>query len=219
MRSSATAEDSAAFSFAGLHDTVLDVRTLPDLEAAVKQCWASLWSERAVAYRRAGGLAADGAAIAVVVQPLVRSDVSFVVFTADSVRERDGHLVISSTWGLGEAVVSGLVVPDHVVVGPDGKIVEYAVGDKHQMVIPGAGPGDGAREVAVPRVLRTAPALTADQIAAIAAMARELRPRLGYEADLEGAFAGGALFLFQARPITTLGSRVRARMLAAAGSE
>lgn len=219
VRSSATAEDSEVFSFAGLHDTVLDVRTLPELEAAVKRCWASLWSERAVAYRRAGGLAADEAAIAVVVQQLVRSDVSFVVFTADPVGERDGHLVIAATWGLGEAVVSGLVIPDHVVVGPGGEIVEYAVGDKHLMVISGAGPGEGAREVAVPRLLRQSPALSSEQVAAVAAMARELRPRLGYEADLEGAFAGGDLFLVQARPITTLGSRVRAGVLASAGSD
>jgi rifampicin phosphotransferase len=218
VRSSATAEDSEAFSFAGLHDTVLDVGTLPVLEAAVKQCWASLWSERAVAYRRVGGLAADEAALAVVVQQLVRSDVSFVVFTTDPVRDRDGHLVIAATWGLGEAVVSGLVVPDHIVVGPDGEIVDYAIGDKHLMVIPGAGPGDGARVVSTPRVLRQAPALSAEQVAAVAAMARELAPRLGYEADLEGAFAGGALALFQARPITTLGSHGRAGAPAAAGS-
>jgi rifampicin phosphotransferase len=204
VRSSATAEDSADFSFAGLHDTVLDVRTLPALEMAVKQCWASLWSERAVAYRRAGELATDDAAIAVVVQQLVRSDVSFVVFTADPVGGRDQHLVIAASWGLGEAVVSGLVVPDHIVVGPDGHVVEYVVGDKHLMVIPGARPEDGTREVPVPRALRTMPALSHEQASAIAAMARELSPRLGYEADLEGAIAGDTMYLFQARPITTL---------------
>ena len=218
VRSSATAEDSAAYSFAGLHDTVLDVRSLPALEAAVKQCWASLWTERAVAYRRTGGLALDEAAMAVVVQQLVRSDVSFVVFTADPVEERDGHLVIAATWGLGEAVVSGLVVQDHIVVDADGRIVEYVVGDKHLMVIPGARPGDGVREVSVPRLLRTAPALSAEQVAAVAAMARELAPRLGYEADLEGAFAEGTLVLFQARPITTLGATDRVEMLSAAAS-
>src|SRR5215207_1136615 len=211
VRSSATAEDSADFSFAGLHDTVLDVRTLPALETAVKQCWASLWSERAVAYRRSGGLATDDAAIAVVVQQLVRSDVSFVVFTADPVSGRDQHLVIAASWGLGEAVVSGLVVPDHVVVGPDGQIVEYTVGDKHLMVIPGARPEEGAREVPVPRALRMVPVLSDAQVTAIATMARGLSPRLGYEADLEGAIAGGALYLFQARPITTLGPGVRGK--------
>ncbi len=219
VRSSATAEDSEAFSFAGLHDTVLDVRTQPALEAAVKQCWASLWSERAVAYRRTGGLAADEAAIAVVVQQLVRSDVSFVVFTADPVEDRVGHLVIAASWGLGEAVVSGLVAPDHIVVGPDGQVVEYAVGDKHLMVIPGARAEDGTREVPVPRALRTVPALLTEHVSAVAAMARDLAPRLGYEADLEGAFAAGDLYLFQARPITTLGSLGRAGMLAAVGSD
>jgi pyruvate,water dikinase len=217
VRSSATAEDSADFSFAGLHDTVLDVRTLPALETAVKQCWASLWSERAVAYRRAGELATDDAAIAVVVQQLVRSDVSFVVFTADPVGGRDQHLVIAASWGLGEAVVSGLVVPDHVVVGPDGQIVEYTIGDKHVMVIPGARPEDGTREVPVPRGLRTVPVLSHAQASAIAAMARQLSPRLGYEADLEGAIAGDALYLFQARPITTLGPQVRTGRFASSG--
>jgi len=208
VRSSATAEDAVEFSFAGLHDTVLDVRSLPALEAAVKQCWASLWSERAVAYRRAGGFATDDAAMAVVVQQLIQSDVSFVVFTADPVSGRDQHLVIAATWGLGEAVVSGLVVPDHVVVGPDGDVVEYTVGDKHLMVIPGARPEEGAREVPVPRALRMVPVLSDAQVTAIATMARGLSPRLGYEADLEGAIAGGALYLFQARPITTLGPQV-----------
>jgi phosphoenolpyruvate synthase/pyruvate phosphate dikinase len=182
VRSSATAEDSTDFSFAGLHDTVLDVRTLPALEMAVKQCWASLWSERAVTYRRAGELATDDAAIAVVVQQLIRSDVSFVVFTADPVGGRDQHLVIAASWGLGEAVVSGHVVPDHIVVGPDGQIVEYTIGDKHLMVIPGTRPEDGTREVPVPRALRTVPVLSNAQASAIATMARELPGAPDYDA-------------------------------------
>jgi pyruvate,water dikinase len=204
VRSSATAEDSAAFSFAGLHDSILDVRTLADLETAVRQCWASLWSERAVAYRRASGLGDEDAAIAVVIQQLVRSDVSFVVFTTDPVSGNGDHLVISASWGLGEAIVSGIVTPDHIVVGADGEILQYTPGAKHRMVIPGAGPDAGTREVAVPRALQTLPALTHEQVAAIAAMARSLSRRLGYEADVEGGIAGDQIFLFQARPITTL---------------
>ena len=154
-----------------------------------------------------------------VVQLLVRSDVSFVVFTADPVGDREGHLIIAATWGLGEAVVSGLVVPDHIVVAPEGQVVEYTVGDKHLMVIPGARPEDGTREVPVPRALRMAPALSTEQVAAVAAMARHLAPRLGYEADLEGAFSAGALYLFQARPITTLRASGRARAIVAAGTD
>jgi len=204
VRSSATAEDSAEFSFAGLHDTVLDVRDYDGLERAVKLCWASLWSERAVAYRRAGGLAADEAAIAVVVQELVASDVSFVVFTADPVSGHDDHLIIAASWGLGEAVVSGLVVPDHIVVGPDGAVLAYEVGDKQLMVIPGGDSGQGTREVPVPRALRTVPVLTEQQATAIGVIARDLSHRLGFKADIEGGIKDGRVYLFQARPITTL---------------
>jgi pyruvate,water dikinase len=204
VRSSATAEDSAEFSFAGLHDTILDVRDFDSLERAIVRCWASLWSDRAVTYRRASGIEADAAAIAVVVQQLIRSDVSFVVFTADPVSNRDEHLVIAATWGLGEAVVSGLVVPDHIVIALDGEVVEYIAGDKHVMIIPGANPGDGVREAPVPRRLRTMPVMTSAQAMAIGAAARRLSERLGFHADIEGAICHGETYFLQARPITTL---------------
>lgn len=213
VRSSAVAEDSPEFSFAGLHDTILDVRDLDGLERAILKCWASLWSDRAVAYRRAGGIEMDSAGIAVVVQRLIRSDVSFVVFTADPINGRDGHLVIAATWGLGEAVVSGLVVPDHIVIDVDGEVVEYLVGDKHLMVIPGAAPGEGVREKAVPRALRTAPVMSAAQAKAIGVAARSLSAQLGFPADIEGALCAGDLYLLQARPITTLGARAIKRSM------
>jgi rifampicin phosphotransferase len=217
VRSSATAEDAADFSFAGQHDSILGVRSLPALETAVRQCWASLWSERAVAYRRGADLIDDEAAIAVVVQQMVQSDVSFIAFTSDPVSGRGNHLVISATWGLGEALVSGLVVPDHVVIGADGELVEYTVGEKHLMVIPGAGAGNGTEEVPVPRALRSVPSLSPEQAAGIASLAREISPRLGFEADFEGAIAGDAIYLFQARPITTLSTKVQAGFAAAGG--
>jgi len=207
VRSSAAAEDGLAHSFAGLHDTILDVRTPAALEAAIRQCWASLWSERAVSYRLAHGLDGEGPAIAVVVQHLVRSDVSFVVFTTDPVSGNADHLVISAAWGLGEAIVSGIVTPDHVVVGPDGQVRSYTVGSKERMVIPGGTPGAGTREVAVPRALQAMPALSHEQAVGIAKIARDLSHRLGYAADLEGGIERGAISLFQARPITTLGQR------------
>ncbi|MDQ3655218.1 MAG: hypothetical protein M3457_09075, partial [Chloroflexota bacterium] len=204
VRSSGTAEDSAAFSFAGLHDTVLDVRTLPGLERAVRQCWASLWSDRAVAYRLDRGLADEASDIAVVVQQLVRSDVSFIAFTSDPVTLDTGRIVIDAAWGLGESIVSGLVVPDHITIGDDGHMLDYTAGDKHLMVIPGEGPEFGTREVPVPRALRRQPVLTHEQAREIARLARDLSRKLGFETDLEGGIAGGAIHLFQARPITTL---------------
>ncbi|MEA2529153.1 MAG: rifampicin phosphotransferase [Thermomicrobiales bacterium] len=206
VRSSATAEDSATFSFAGLHESILDVRDPASLEVAVKRCWASLWTERAISYRRQGGLATDEATIAVVVQEMVRSDVSVVIFTTDPVSDRADRLVINATWGLGEALVSGTVTPDQIVVDAGGRVVEYTIGAKATMVVPGANGTGGTREVPVPRLLREAPVLTEEQASSIAAVARQLAAQLGYEADLEGGLAGGQFYLFQARPITTLGS-------------
>ena len=205
VRSSGTAEDSAAFSFAGLHDTILDVRSIPALEAALKRCWASLWSDRAVSYRIDGGLDREVSEIAVVVQQLVRSDVSFVAFTAEPVTQDDTRVVIDATWGLGESIVSGLVVPDHITIDASGVVEDYAIGSKQLMVIPGKGPDDGTREVPVPRALQQMPALSNDQATSIANLARMLVDRFGHPLDLEGGLAGGQLHLFQARPITTLG--------------
>ena len=205
VRSSAVDEDSSAQSFAGLHDTVLGVRGEAAFEAAVRRCWASLWTDRAMAYRAGGSV--DEIAIAVVAQQLVRCDVSFVAFTADPVSGRDDRLVIDATWGLGEAIVSGMVNPDHVVVGPDGSIADYRVGDKRQMVI--ADDADaGVRTVPVPRVLSGMPALSEEQVARIASTCRSLSARLGYPADIEGGFAGDRLYIFQARPITTLARKL-----------
>jgi phosphoenolpyruvate synthase/pyruvate phosphate dikinase len=210
VRSSATAEDSREHSFAGLHDTFLDVRGLEAFEVAVKACWASLWTERAVSYRRRTALASDDSTIAVVVQQMVRSDISFVVFTADPVSGRNDRLVINATWGLGESLVSGLVAPDHIVVGPNGEISDFIIGDKTVMIVPGA-EGSGTREVPVPRMLRTMSTLRDDQIAVIAKQSRDLAAKLGFPADLEGGIADGQIHFFQARPITTLaGSEMEA---------
>lgn len=206
VRSSATSEDSGAYSFAGLHDTVLDIRTPAALAAAVRACWASLWSDRAVSYRRGTPLAEEPAEIAVVVQRLVRADVAFVVFTVDPVSGNRDHAVISANWGLGEAVVSGLATPDHIVVDRDGSVLTYDVGAKEVMTVPGATPTEGAREVPVPRLLRSMPVLSEAQATQIAALARSLAEQLGFAADIEGGIAGGAIHLFQARPITTLGA-------------
>lgn len=204
VRSSAVTEDSSALSFAGVHDTILGVRSHAGLEAAVRQCWASLWSDRAVEYRSAAGLDVEDCAIAVVIQHMVRPDVSFVLFTADPVSGNRDHVVISASWGLGEAVVSGLVTPDHVVVDAGGAVVRYSVGAKEYMMLEDPPPGEGIRQVTVPRAMSGIRALTDAQAGRIAAMGRTIAERLGYDADIEGAMVGDEVMLFQARPITTL---------------
>ncbi|HET8521812.1 MAG TPA: PEP/pyruvate-binding domain-containing protein [Thermomicrobiales bacterium] len=200
VRSSAPSEDSVAYSFAGLHDTILDVRDLVTLESAVKTCWASVWSERAVAYRESAALQ-DEPSIAVVIQQMVQTDVSLVAFSADPISGDRDRVLINATYGLGEALVSGIVTPDQIAVDRDGIVREYQIGEKARMVIPG---DTGTRIVDVPRSLRSVPVLTDAQAAAVATTARELEQRLGYPVDIEAGFAGGEFFLFQARPITTL---------------
>jgi pyruvate,water dikinase len=207
VRSSAIDEDSAAHSFAGLHDTILGVRGPAAFETAVRRCWASLWTERAMSYRATATLEAE-IAIAVVAQQMVRCDVSFVAFTADPVSGSEDRLLIDAAWGLGEAIVSGVVNPDHVVIGADGEIVDYRIGDKRLMVIPDDSTVDGIRAVPVPRAMCGLPALTAAQAIQIASICRSLSARLGHPADIEGGFAGDTLHIFQSRPITTLAPRV-----------
>jgi pyruvate,water dikinase len=213
VRSSAPSEDSAAYSFAGLHDTILDVRDLVSLEAAVKKCWASVWTERAVAYRQSAAIQEEPS-IAVVVQQMVQTDVSLVAFSADPISGDRDRVLINATYGLGEALVSGIVTPDQIAVDRDGIVRDYQIGEKARMVIPG---DTGTRTVDVPRSLRSIPVLTDEQAAAVARTARELEQRLGYPVDLEAGFAGGEFFLFQARPITTLdATRVDERVLVTA---
>jgi phosphoenolpyruvate synthase/pyruvate phosphate dikinase len=202
VRSSATTEDSPTFSFAGLHDTALAVECRPDaVEAAVKTCWASLWSERSVEYRRRGGPTLDTSSMAVVVQELVRTDISFVAFSADPLRNCERRTIISASYGLGEAIVAGLVVPDYIVVGPDGEVEDYQIGSKETMVIPS--PEGGVRAAPVPRLLARQPALRDEQAREIGRMVTRLEDRFGMPLDIEGGVAEGSIHLFQARPITT----------------
>jgi phosphoenolpyruvate synthase/pyruvate phosphate dikinase len=200
VRSSAIDEDSAARSFAGLHDTILGVGSEEEFVAAVRRCWASLWSERAIAYRRADQLNADPA-IAVIAQQMVNCDVSFVAFSSDPVTGRADHVVINAAWGLGESIVSGAVTPDHVVVGAANQILAYTVGDKETMTI-----ADhlGTRDVPEPRSMRRLPAISDETAVRIARTVRNLADQFGHPTDIEGGLVGDCLHVFQSRPITTL---------------
>jgi pyruvate,water dikinase len=203
VRSSATTEDSPTFSFAGLHDTALAVEGRPDaVEAAVKCCWASLWSDRSVDYRRRGGAALDTAAMAVVVQRLVRADVSFVAFSVDPINHCAPRIIISASYGLGEAIVAGLVVPDYIVLGPGGEIEDYQIGSKETMVI-AAHDGEGVTQVKVPRFMAAQPALSREQACQIGRMVTHLERQFGKPLDVEGGIAENSVYLFQARPVTT----------------
>ena len=140
VRSSATAEDLPSASFAGQQDTYLNVVGVEALLDAVRRCWASLWTDRAVAYRAELGIDDAEVRLAVVVQRMVDAQVAGVLFTADPVSGRRTRAVLDASPGLGEAVVSGMVNPDHLAV-EHGRVVDRRLGDKAVAVraLPGGG--------------------------------------------------------------------------------
>ena len=208
VRSSAVDEDGAATSFAGQHDTYLNIVGVEAVCDAIVRCWASARAPRALDYRRQHGLPTHGARIAVLVQPLVLADVSGVVFSANPITGRRDDVVINASWGLGESVVGGSVTPDTYVVrtagSPDAwSVVERGLAEKRRMTVAVAG---GTREVDVPRLLRSRPSLDDAQIVEMARLACDLEQTMGWPVDLEVAYRDDLLYLLQCRPITTLGT-------------
>jgi pyruvate,water dikinase len=199
VRSSAVGEDSRDASFAGTHLTVLGLRGGEAVVDAVRQVHASALDPGALAYR--DRLAVDGAiCMAVVVQEMVDADVAGVLFTRNPLTGAD-ELVIEASWGLGEAVVSGLVTPDHVRADLDGKVLERVVGEKDVAVRLTC---DGATvETAVPADLAEMPCLRDEEVRELHRLVRACDEVYADTAhDIEFAFAGGSLYLLQRRPIT-----------------
>ena len=202
VRSSAVDEDGPLASFAGQHETLLNIVGDEALVEAIEHSWASARTQQALAYRDRHGLAVEDIGLAVLVQQLVRSDVSGVMFSANPVNGRRDELIVSASWGLGESIVGGTVTPDSWVLRKlSHEVVEERLGDKRQMTVI---TGDGTREVDVPRFLRSQPSLSEEQVLEVARLGERLESLKGWPVDIEFAFAGGKLFLLQCRPITTL---------------
>jgi pyruvate,water dikinase len=202
VRSSAVDEDGAEASFAGQHDTFLNVRGADELRFALARCVASFGADRALEYRRASGLPATPERVAVLVQWLVPADAAGVVFSANPVTGARDEVLVNASWGLGESVVSGTVTPDALrLAHRDLALRDRVVADKRTMTV--AGPG-GTRDVPVPGRMARLPAVSDEQARAAAALALDLERRMGFPVDLEIAWAGSDLFLLQCRPITTL---------------
>lgn len=203
VRSSALDEDGDLASFAGQHETDLNLVGIDAVLGAVARIWASARNERALAYRRQQGLEIEEVRLAVLVQQLVPADISAVVFSANPITEDRDEVVVTASWGLGESLVSGTVTPDTWVVRKaDLAVEEERVGAKERMTVAVAG---GTREVAVPRLLRGRASLNGAQVAELAGLAVQLEEKMGRPVDIEAAFARDLLYLLQARPITTLG--------------
>ena len=202
VRSSAIDEDGANSSFAGLHETFLNVVGVEAVARAVVGCWRSARSERALAYRRQQGLPAEGVRVAVLVQEMVTADCSAVVFSANPVTGSPEEIVINANWGLGESIVGGTVTPDmYTLRKRDLAVLDSKIGGKERMTIPGP---EGTREVDTPRALRMGAALNQSQVVGIAGLARDLEQWMGRPVDVECAYQGDALYLLQCRAITGL---------------
>jgi pyruvate,water dikinase len=203
VRSSAVGEDGAQASFAGQHATVLNVIDRPGLREAVVAVAASGSSDGARAYRKSRGIAGD-AHVGVVVQRLVPAECSGVLFTRDPA-SGERAILIEAAWGLGEAVVQGLVVPERYRLAPDGRLLERVAGELDVAVVPKG--GGGTEEVACDATERRT--LDERRLASLASLVRRCDAVFGPEPghDIEWAFARGAgdAVLLQRRPITTRG--------------
>ena len=200
VRSSATAEDSADASFAGQHETLLNVRSYDAKRDAVIEVWQSARGETALAYRRQLGIAGDPAC-AVVLQTLVEPDSAGVLFTVDPISGADVR-VVEAAWGFGEAVVSGLVTPDHVRMDRAGAVLSSNTGAK-ESALRLASEGGGLEEHEIEPALAGQPCLDAAQLQRLNELAGIVETLFGGAQDIEWAFAGADLYLLQARPITT----------------
>ena len=211
VRSSATAEDSAAASYAGLQDTYLWVQGARAVAACVRRCWASLYSTESVSYRRHQGLPEDGLAMAVVVQEMVDPRCAGVMFTRSPVTGDTSVVVIEASWGLGSALVSGDVTPDSWAVSKvTGEVVRRTVAVKLRSHRRDPA-GRGVRVQDVPPGLQRVPCLRDEEIRALAALGRRVSEHYGSAQDIEWAIAGpagsGRLFLLQSRPETVWAHR------------
>lgn len=202
VRSSATAEDLPSASFAGQQETYLNVVGAQALAAAVTDCWASLWTARAMAYRAREGIGPDAVRLAVVVQRMIEAEAAGVMFTANPANGRRDQIVISAAWGLGESVVGGTVTTDDVVIeAGSGRVLSRRTADKEVMTVFA---DHGTREQPVPASRRREPVLDDQAAAELAGYGTRIADHFGAPQDIEWARAGAEFFLLQSRPVTAL---------------
>ncbi len=202
VRSSAADEDSGGASFAGQHETYLNVRGADAVCAAVVRCWRSLWLPRALSYRREQGLAVEGARLAVLVQQLVPAQMSGVLFSANPVTSARDEAVLTASWGLGESIVGGSVSPDTYIVRKRPlAMLSRQIGVKRRMTVMTP---VGTEEAPVPDALQTLPVLDDAIVYDAVLLGVRLEEEMGWPVDVELAWHESALYLLQCRPITAL---------------
>ena len=205
VRSSASGEDSKEASFAGQYESFLNIQGLKPLVNALRQVWASLFSERAMRYRRRSGIPFGETPMAVIVMSMVPAHCAGVAFSADPVTGKQDRIIIEGCWGYGEAVVQGVTVPDRIAVDKeDQRILDYTLGSKqvHSAIDPSAGV---VREIETDPELQTEPCLTSTEVIQIATEVCRLERQIETPVDTEWVLTNtGELFFVQLRPITSL---------------
>jgi pyruvate, water dikinase len=217
VRSSATTEDAADASFAGLQDTYLSVLDLEETLRKVRSCWASLYSVESVSYRRERNLPEQGVAMAVVVQAMVDARTAGVMFTRSPTTGDRSVITIEAAWGLGSSVVGGEVTPDRFVLGKiTGEITVREISDKVIRHAPAA--GGGIETVPVEEAFRRAPCLSDEELQTLRLIARKVERHYGYPQDIEWAVerSSGEVLLLQSRPETVWGSKESSLIASAA---
>jgi len=207
VRSSATCEDSADASFAGLQDTYLWVKGAAQMLRRVRSCWASLYSVESISYRLKHGFIEERVAMGVVVQKMVDARTSGVMFTRSPTTGDRSVVTIEGAWGLGSAVVGGEVTPDRWVLSKIGaEISVREISDKHVQHAPAA--NGGVESVAVGAERRSVPCLSDEELKELGALARQVERHYGRAQDIEWAIdRSGAILLLQSRPETVWSAR------------
>ncbi|MBN1525632.1 MAG: hypothetical protein JW904_14230 [Spirochaetales bacterium] len=202
VRSSVADEDSSEHSFAGQMDSYLNVKTFRDFLKALRHCWASFFNERAIAYRLENNLEMQGVQCAVVVQRMIKADVSGVLFTANVLTGARDETVINTAWGLGEGIVSGRLDTDSFILDSKGVCIEKKIVKKKEAV---CYKDDGATlYAAVEKEKQTMATLNTASLMLLALFTKKIRKYFQKPVDVEFAFLGKRLYLLQARPVTTL---------------
>jgi len=216
VRSSATAEDSSKASFAGQQETFLNVKGKIELIEAIKKCFASLFTARSIYYRIKKGFKHEDVLIAVVVQVMVNSDKSGVIFSRDPVKDPE-NIVIEAVFGLGEGVVSGRIQPDHYLINRDLKILEKKIADKKVALFRNS---SGKTElVRLTEERSKSQVLSEYEIKLLANYALKLEEHYNSSQDIEFAVSSGEIHIVQTRPVTTLGKKVEEKERVIEGKE
>jgi len=209
VRSSATIEDSKSTSFAGQAETYLFRKTKKQIISSIKKCWASLYSPKALLYitqmnKIGKDISLNKIYMAVIIQKMINSEVSGVLFTTNVINNNSGEILINSTWGLGEALANNLVVPDTLVVDKKScKIIKQIIGKKEKKVVPDFN-NACTTSIKTNEHMRNQICLTNNQIEKLHHIALDIEKTYNYPQDIEWAIKNEELYILQSRPITTL---------------